>query len=164
MGPEDGDISLLPITNWGTVVPQNQSLVYAFSSLGESRTNQDVGLDGYDDIEEAVVFSSFADLSGWTSDPNQYYDIRRVVNKATSSGIELTEGDNSVLSDVLNVYTDGSKDQYEANKNHFQMRGYSPVNDVKKEIKKATKDNISDKIVELKPKKKKNVKKTKKKN
>ncbi len=57
-----------------------------------------------------------------------------------------------------------SKDQYEANKNHFQMRGYSPVNDVKKEIKKATKDNISDKIVELKPKKKKNVKKTKKKN
>ena len=56
------------------------------------------------------------------------------------------------------------KEQYEANLQHFKMRGYVPVNDVKKEIKKATKNNISDKIVELKPKKKKNVKKTKKKN
>jgi len=56
------------------------------------------------------------------------------------------------------------KEQYEANLKHFEMRGYSPVNDVKTEIKKATKENISDKIVELKPKKKKNVKKTKKKN
>ena len=56
------------------------------------------------------------------------------------------------------------KEQYEANLKHFEMRGYAPVNDIKSEIKKATKDNISDKIVELKPKKKKNVKKTKKKN
>ena len=56
------------------------------------------------------------------------------------------------------------KEQYEANLQHFKMRGYAPVDNIKKEIKKATKDNISDKIVELKPKKKKNVKKTKKKN
>ena len=39
------------------------------------------------------------------------------------------------------------KEQYEANLQHFKMRGYAPVNDVKTEIKKATKDNISDKIV-----------------
>jgi len=71
--PEDGDISLLPITNWGTVVPQNQSLVYAFSSLGESRTNQDVGLDGYDDNEEAVVFNSFADLADPANDNYNYF-------------------------------------------------------------------------------------------
>ena len=32
---------------------QNQSLIYAFSSQGQERTNQDVGLDGYDDLEEA---------------------------------------------------------------------------------------------------------------
>ena len=53
-------------------------------------------------------------LSGWTPVAGQYYDIRRVVNKATSSGIELTEGDNSILSDILNVYTDGSADGYVA--------------------------------------------------
>jgi|TARA_R100000479_G_scaffold154250_1_gene90223 hypothetical protein len=56
------------------------------------------------------------------------------------------------------------KEQYEANINHYKMRGFTPVNDVKTEIKKVIKENIYDKIVELKPKKKKNVKKTKKKN
>ena len=31
------------------VVPQNQSLIYAFDTTGEQRTNQDVGYDGYSD-------------------------------------------------------------------------------------------------------------------
>ena len=57
--PEDGNISLLPqIPSWQTVVPQNQSLIYAFSSLGQERTNQDVGLDGYDDAEEISIFGA----------------------------------------------------------------------------------------------------------
>ncbi|WP_406685025.1 cell surface protein SprA [Seonamhaeicola sp. MEBiC1930] len=54
--PEDGDVSLFNPTSWGTVTPQNQSLIYAFDTTGEERTNQDVGYDGYDDIEEAAVF------------------------------------------------------------------------------------------------------------
>src|SRR5690606_1125986 len=36
----------------------NQSLVYAFDSSGEERTNQDVGYDGYSDAEEAAVFGA----------------------------------------------------------------------------------------------------------
>ena len=56
-----------------------------------------------------------------------------------------------------------SKDQYEANINHYKIRGFTPVDAVKKEIKKATVKDISDKVVELKPKRKKNVKKSKKK-
>ena len=56
-----------------------------------------------------------------------------------------------------------AKDQYESNIDHFKKRGYAPVDEVKKEIKKATVKDISDKVVELKPKKKKNVKKNKKK-
>ncbi|GAA3556763.1 cell surface protein SprA [Snuella lapsa] len=56
--PEDGNIDLLPVTSWGTVVPQNQSLIYAFDTLGEERDNQDVGYDGYDDAEEAANFGS----------------------------------------------------------------------------------------------------------
>ena len=55
--PENGDISTLtPVTAYQTVVPRNQSLVYAFSSLGQNRVNQDVGYDGYDDAEELAQF------------------------------------------------------------------------------------------------------------
>ncbi|MDW5287327.1 cell surface protein SprA [Formosa sp. PL04] len=54
--PKDGNSSLLPTTEWGTVVPQNQSLVYAFDTEGTERTNQDIGYDGYNDTEEGVVF------------------------------------------------------------------------------------------------------------
>ncbi|WP_346880700.1 cell surface protein SprA [uncultured Algibacter sp.] len=56
--PKDGNVSLLPTTDWGTVVPQNQSLVYTFDSTGEERTNQDVGYDGYDDAEEIAQFGT----------------------------------------------------------------------------------------------------------
>ena len=52
-----------------------------------------------------------------------------------------------------------SKEQYEANKNHFQMRGYSPVGEAKKEIKKSKINDIVEKVVQLKPKKKKGKKK-----
>lgn len=52
-----------------------------------------------------------------------------------------------------------SKEQYEANIKTFQMRGFAPVDEVKKEIKKATVKDISDKVVEFKPKKKKTRKK-----
>ena len=54
--PQDGNISLLQgasnTNGWnqqnGSVVPQNQSLIYAFDSTGQERTNQDVGYDGLD--------------------------------------------------------------------------------------------------------------------
>ena len=64
--------------------------------------------------------------------------------------IELTNGKKTITR---------PKDQYEANKKHFEMRGFAPVDEVKKEIKKATVKDISDKVVELKPKKKKTRKK-----
>ena len=70
---ESGDISTLPQTVWGSVVPQNQALIYAFSSLGQERVNQDVGFDGYDDIEEASVFPAFAGLEDPTSDNYTYF-------------------------------------------------------------------------------------------
>ena len=46
------------------------------------------------------------------------------------------------------------KEQYEANLTHFKMRGYAPVGEVKKEIKKTKISDIVDKVVQLKPKKK----------
>ena len=57
-----------------------------------------------------------------------------------------------------------NKHYYERHTNHFEANGFFPVDGVKKEIKKATLKDITDKVVQLKPKRKKNVKKTKKKN
>lgn len=51
--PEDGNvIGVLPPGDYETVYPQNQSLIYAFSTLGQERSNQDVGYDGYSDDDE----------------------------------------------------------------------------------------------------------------
>ena len=69
--------------------------------------------------------------------------------------IKLTNGKKIVIKD---------KKYYEANIEFYQRNGFVPVNEVKKEIKKATAKDISDNVVKLKPKRKKNVKKTKKKN
>jgi len=69
--------------------------------------------------------------------------------------IKLTNGKKIIIKD---------KKYYEANLGHFERNGFVPVDDVKKEIKKATVKDISDNVVKLKPKRKKNVKKTKKKN
>ena len=55
------------------------------------------------------------------------------------------------------------KKYYEANIGYYQKNGFAPVDEIKKEIKKATAKDISDKVVKLKPKRKKNVKKAKKK-
>ena len=51
------------------------------------------------------------------------------------------------------------KEQYEANLTHFKMRGYSPVGEAKKEIKKSKINDIVEKVIQLKPKKKKGKKK-----
>ena len=69
--------------------------------------------------------------------------------------IKLTNGKKIVTKD---------KKYYEANIEFYQRNGFVPVNEVKKQIKKATAKDISDNVVKLKPKRKKNVKKTKKKN
>ncbi len=51
-------------TNYRSQVPQNQSLIYAFDSEGEARTNQDVGFDGLNDEQEAAQYGPL----GFTGD------------------------------------------------------------------------------------------------
>ena len=46
--------------------------------------------------------------------PDQEYDIRRVIEKANSTGIEIEEGDDKLISDILNVYIDSNTDGYVA--------------------------------------------------
>ena len=67
--------------------------------------------------------------------------------------IKLTNGRKIIIKE---------KKYYEANINHFERNGFFPVGQEKKQTKKTV--ETTDKVVQLKPKKKKNVKKTKKKN
>ena len=59
--------------------------------------------------------------------------------------IKLTNGRKIIIKE---------KKYYEANLAHFERNGFFPVDNVKKEIKKATIKDIADKVVQLKPKKK----------
>ena len=71
--PEDGNISDLTPTNYNTVVPRNQSLIYTFSTAGEERVNQDVGYDGYDDNEEATLIPNGASFGLDPANDNYTY-------------------------------------------------------------------------------------------
>ena len=45
---------------------------------------------------------------------NENYDIRRVIQKANSTGVEIQAGNETLISDVLNVYNDSNIDGYVA--------------------------------------------------
>ncbi len=62
--PQDGSTTNTTSTNWGKV-PTNQALIYAFDTTGQERINQDVGLDGLNDGEEAAIYTN-----GATEDPS----------------------------------------------------------------------------------------------
>ena len=57
---------------------------------------------------------SVDNVVGFTTISNQLYDIRRVIETATSSGVEIEQGNDVLISDVLNVYSDGDTDGYVA--------------------------------------------------
>ena len=53
-------------------------------------------------------------ISGNSFQPNENYDIRRVLERATSTGVPIGKGNETLIADVLNVYTDGATDGYVA--------------------------------------------------
>ena len=67
---------------------------------------------------ESVDFNSnqiiSKQINNFIQDPNQLYDIRRNIKTVTSSEVEIKEGNNVLISDVLNVYTDGDAFGYVA--------------------------------------------------
>lgn len=70
--PKDGGTQGTTPTIYGKV-PTNQSLVYAFDSEGQERTNQDLGLNGASDAEEAALFPLFAGLADPAGDNYEYF-------------------------------------------------------------------------------------------
>jgi cell surface protein SprA len=73
--PPDGNvIGVLPESpSWNTVYPQDQSLIYAFDTTGQERTNQDVGYDGYNDDDERAKFVQYSGLEDPANDNYVYY-------------------------------------------------------------------------------------------
>ena len=55
-----------------------------------------------------------SNIAGFNQDPNESYDIRRIIKTASSSGVDIKQGNNVLISDVLNAYTDGDIDGYVA--------------------------------------------------
>ena len=100
--PKDGNIDLLPVTAWGSVVPQNQSLVYAFDSTGDERTNQDVGYDGYDDEAEITAFGS-----NFGSDPSR--DNYNYFLNTTGNIFERYKNYNGVEGNTPETFTDTNR-------------------------------------------------------
>lgn len=70
--PEDGTDANTSSSIWGKV-PTNQSLVYTFSSGGDARLNQDIGLDGLNNAQEAAKFPDFANFPDPANDDYQYF-------------------------------------------------------------------------------------------
>ncbi|HLA55843.1 MAG TPA: cell surface protein SprA [Flavobacterium sp.] len=72
LGPDV--ILVTPAPIWGNV-PASQSLIYAFDTDAGNRNNQDIGLDGLNDAEEAAKpgFSAFAAYPDPAEDNYQYF-------------------------------------------------------------------------------------------
>ena len=60
------------VANWGDV-PASQSLIYAFDANADNRKNQDVGLDGLANANEATIYNNFASQPDPAGDDYTYY-------------------------------------------------------------------------------------------
>ncbi|WP_158980898.1 MULTISPECIES: cell surface protein SprA [unclassified Flavobacterium] len=70
LGP--GQIVVNPRPLWGDV-PASQSLIYAFDTNVNNRQNQDVGLDGLSNTNEASVYTNFASELDPAADDYSFY-------------------------------------------------------------------------------------------
>ena len=69
--PDDGGTLNTTNTSWGKV-PTNQALIYAFDTTGSERDNQDIGLDGLNDIDESSIYG-FGPAEDPAGDNYTYY-------------------------------------------------------------------------------------------
>ena len=116
--PEDGG-EASTITTEFSKVPTEQSLVYAFDTEGEARTNQDAGFDGLDNAQEAQKFSDFANFDDPSNDDYIYFlnregsIVERYENFNGSQGNNITEvtqnnRGNSAFPDVEDINRDNT--------------------------------------------------------
>lgn len=70
--PKNGGPGSTLETEFGRV-PSSQSLVYAFDTEGQQRKNQDIGLNGLNNTDEANKFPAFSGLDDPANDDYEYY-------------------------------------------------------------------------------------------
>jgi cell surface protein SprA len=70
LGSDQILVSPQPI--WGNI-PASQSLIYAFDTNPANRSNQDIGLDGLNNNEEAAKFPNFSGYPDPSADDYEYY-------------------------------------------------------------------------------------------
>ena len=98
------DKSYLKNGDFFEVLKRNEQVVVAnFVAKDVDAAQKTVGVDGLSFIPPFTAF-----------DNTENYDIRRVLEKATSTGVSIGVGNETLISDVLNVYTDGNLDGYVA--------------------------------------------------
>ena len=96
----------------GSVIDKSSLKINDIVDILERNSNTIVGEAIVSDIDSN---NNTVLLSGlFTLNSLKEYDIRRKLKKVTSSGVELEQGDNSYVADVLNVYVDDDKDGYAA--------------------------------------------------
>ena len=100
------DKSSLKIGDTFELLKRNEQVVVATFNIGDIDINQNTV-----DITNRSFVAPFTPLN---FDSNLNYDIRRVLEKATSTGAPIEVGNETLLSNVLNVYTDSSVDGYVA--------------------------------------------------
>ncbi len=91
----------------------NETVEVSFAEVISVGTNKEITLSG---------------LASFTPTVGEYYDLRRKLNKASSNGIEILDGNLNILSDILNVYVDDEKDAYVASNS---LPSYTLTSDVK---------------------------------
>ena len=78
------------------------------------RRNEQV-VDGQFNVLKVTGEKQFTTTNlGFSPIEAEEYDIRRVIDKASSSGTNIDVGNNNIISNVLNVYMDGDVDGYVA--------------------------------------------------
>nr|WP_324219010.1 cell surface protein SprA [Flavobacterium sp.] len=116
LGPDQ--ILVTPQPDWGNV-PASQSLIYAFDTNAANRANQDIGLDGLNNNDEAVKFPGFAGLEDPAADDYQYFlnasgDVLERYEKYNgtdgNSPIEVTDTNrgSSTIPDVEDINRDNT--------------------------------------------------------
>ena len=94
------DKSSLKVGDTFSVLRRNSQFIEATGIIG--------------DVGEQANDVRIDNLGSWTPVAGRYYDIRRVLDKSTSSGLKLFKGNDSIVSNILNVYTDSNKEGYVA--------------------------------------------------
>jgi cell surface protein SprA len=116
--PNEGGTDGTTPTAWGRV-PTNQSLIYTFDTEGQERTNQDIGYDGLNNLEEGALFPNFAGLPDPANDNYQFFlqgtgDIRnryKLYNGTEgNSPVDVTNDDrgSTTVPDVEDINRDNS--------------------------------------------------------